>query len=90
MDGQTRDLALVCTQNRGRFDGGKVTMGAASARTDRTLWAFGPQSVAPGVEVLGHRRNSHGPMHLGEKWPRWTGPGQYGNSAAQIDRYRHI
>ena len=29
------------------------------------------------IEVIGHRRNSHGPFHLSEKWPTWTGPGQY-------------
>jgi hypothetical protein len=26
------------------------------------------------IEVIGHRRNSHGPFHLNEKWPAWTGP----------------
>ena len=30
-----------------------------------------------GIEVLGHRRNSHGPFHLKEKWPIWTGPASY-------------
>ena len=29
------------------------------------------------IEVIGHRRNSHGPHHCAEKWPVWTGPGQY-------------
>jgi hypothetical protein len=29
------------------------------------------------IEVLGHRRNSHGPLHLPQKWPTWTGPGQF-------------
>ncbi|NLF31856.1 MAG: hypothetical protein GX591_13335 [Planctomycetes bacterium] len=29
------------------------------------------------IELLGSRRNSHGPLHLSEKWPRWTGPGSY-------------
>ncbi|MBE3068885.1 MAG: hypothetical protein IMZ66_01475 [Planctomycetes bacterium] len=31
-----------------------------------------------GIEVLGHRRNSHGPFHLKDRHPRWTGPGSYG------------
>lgn len=31
------------------------------------------------IEVLSHRRNSHGPLHNSEKWPNWTGPGQYEN-----------
>ena len=30
-----------------------------------------------GVEILGHRRNSHGPLHHTEKWPRWTGPAEF-------------
>lgn len=33
--------------------------------------------AALAVEVIGHRRNSHGPHHLTEKWPRATGPGSY-------------
>ena len=28
-------------------------------------------------ELISHRRNSHGPLHNKETWPRWTGPGQY-------------
>jgi hypothetical protein len=32
------------------------------------------------VEVLGHRRNSHGPLHLPNKRPSWTGPGQFKTS----------
>jgi hypothetical protein len=35
------------------------------------------RSVRIGIEVMGHRRNSHGPLHLSEKWPRWTGPGEF-------------
>lgn len=29
------------------------------------------------IEVLGHRRNSHGPLHHTNKHPIWTGPGQF-------------
>jgi hypothetical protein len=29
------------------------------------------------ITVLGHRRNSHGPFYLNEKWPIWTGPEQF-------------
>ena len=29
------------------------------------------------ITVLGHRRNSHGPFYLNEKWPVWTGPQQF-------------
>lgn len=29
------------------------------------------------IKVLGHRRNSHGPFYLTEKWPSWTGPAEF-------------
>ncbi len=29
------------------------------------------------ITVLGHRRNSHGPFHLNEKWPAWTGSDEF-------------
>jgi hypothetical protein len=29
------------------------------------------------IEVIGHRRNSHGPHHVTVKWPWWTGPAEY-------------
>lgn len=29
------------------------------------------------IEVLGHRRNSHGPLHHANKHPVWTGPGEF-------------
>ena len=43
------------------------------------------------IEVIGHRRNSHGPLHLNEKWPRWTGPGQFTASGeGWIDAYQLV
>ena len=38
---------------------------------------IGKSPVQLQVEVLGHRRNSHGPFHLKEKSPVWTGPGEF-------------
>ena len=35
------------------------------------------------VELFGHRRNSHGPLHLADKNPRWTGPGQFQTAGEQ-------
>ncbi|MBA4387419.1 MAG: hypothetical protein C0404_05520, partial [Verrucomicrobia bacterium] len=35
------------------------------------------QPVQLGLEVLAHRRNSHGPLHKKNKWPGWTGPAQF-------------
>jgi len=35
----------------------------------------GPNQLA--IEVLGHRRNSHGPLHNQSKWPAWTGPAEF-------------
>jgi hypothetical protein len=29
------------------------------------------------IEILGHRRNSHGPLHYKNKHPIWTGPGEF-------------
>jgi hypothetical protein len=29
------------------------------------------------VELFGHRRNSHGPLHLTDRNPEWTGPRQF-------------
>jgi hypothetical protein len=39
------------------------------------LLAAGENEVR--IEVVGHRRNSHGPHHFTEKWPAWTGPEKY-------------
>lgn len=37
--------------------------------------AEGPAEVQ--IQLIGHRRNSHGPFHINEKWPAWTGPGEF-------------
>ncbi len=29
------------------------------------------------IKILNSRRNSHGPFHHKEKWPEWTGPGEF-------------
>ncbi len=29
------------------------------------------------IQILGHRRNSHGPFHGGKQWFEWTGPSQF-------------
>lgn len=39
------------------------------------LLTQGPAHLA--IQVIGHRRNSHGPLHLNQKWPVWTGPDQF-------------
>ncbi len=41
-----------------------------------------PRTVRLGIEIMGHRRNSHGPLHLSEKWPVATGPGEFVSSGA--------
>jgi hypothetical protein len=40
------------------------------------LAADGKEHVVA-IEVIGHRRNSHGPFHINERWPMWTTPGSY-------------
>jgi hypothetical protein len=43
------------------------------------------------IEILGHRRNSHGPLHYFEKWPVWTGPGQFVSEGEQwTDEYQIV
>ncbi len=47
--------------------------------------AFVPQGTSSAelrIEVVGHRRNSHGPLHHARKWPAWTGPGEYTSTGA--------
>jgi len=36
-----------------------------------------PRAARLGIEILGHRRNSHGPLHHAQKWPIWTGPVEF-------------
>ena len=36
-----------------------------------------PCKVKLGIQILGHRRNSHGPLHHAQKWPLWTGPTEF-------------
>jgi hypothetical protein len=37
----------------------------------------GGDSFELGLEVLGHRRNSHGPLHNKKKWPEYVGPDEF-------------
>jgi len=51
-----------------------ITDALAAARQTQA-GAAGPVELT--LQVLGHRRNSHGPLHHAEKWPTWTGPGEF-------------
>lgn len=43
------------------------------------------------IEVLGHRRNSHGPLHFFLKRPAWTGPHQFvGDKKEWVDDYQLV
>ena len=43
------------------------------------------------IEVVGHRRNSHGPHHNSNKWPVWTGPDQFqANGDEWFDGYNLV
>ena len=43
------------------------------------------------IEILGHRRNSHGPLHHVPKWPNWTGPHQFETSGPSwSDNYQLV
>ncbi|MCX7847546.1 MAG: glycosyl hydrolase [bacterium] len=48
-------------------------------------------AVTLSLEVLGHRRNSHGPLHHTQKWPSWTGPHEFVTSGDQwTDAYQLV
>jgi hypothetical protein len=42
------------------------------------------------IEVLGHRRNSHGPFHLNQKWPQWTGPWEFKDPNRWFEGYQLV
>jgi hypothetical protein len=43
------------------------------------------------IEVIGHRRNSHGPLHSAQKWPVGTGPDSFITSGDEwIDGYQLV
>ena len=43
------------------------------------------------IEVLGHRRNSHGPLHHAKKHPAWTGPYEFVSSGKLwTDKYQLV
>ena len=44
---------------------------------DITDFIKGKGNFTLGIEIMGHRRNSHGPLHYFEKWPIWTGSAQF-------------
>jgi hypothetical protein len=51
----------------------------------------GREPVELQIEIIGHRRNSHGPFHINEKWPAWTGPGEYAyNQKRWVDGYQLV
>ena len=52
-------------------------IGWEPCEVDITDFVAGPGPADLAIEVIGHRRNSHGPHHLAQKWPPWTGPGEY-------------
>jgi hypothetical protein len=37
----------------------------------------GDATVEIGIEIMGHRRNSHGPLHHIKTWPSFVGPAQF-------------
>ncbi|HOL49342.1 MAG TPA: glycosyl hydrolase, partial [bacterium] len=44
---------------------------------DITEFVADGQDHTLGIEILGHRKNSHGPLHFYQKYPLWTGPYQF-------------
>jgi len=57
---------------------------------DITDFLKGPRANLQ-IEVLGHRRNSHGPLHFFLKQPDWTGPHQFvGDKKEWVDDYQLV
>jgi len=43
------------------------------------------------IEIISHRRNSHGPLHLTVKWPHWTGPDSFTSTGKMwTDNYQLV
>ena len=42
------------------------------------------------IEVISHRRNSHGPFHLTEQWPTWTGPWEFLDDGRWYEGYQLV
>jgi hypothetical protein len=64
--------------------------GWAPNEVDITPWVSG-NPVELEIQVIGHRRNSHGPFHLKEKWPPWTGPYQFlGTGDSWFEGYQRV
>ncbi len=58
---------------------------------DITEYVKGKEECLIGIEILGHRRNSHGPLHFYQKWPIWTGPGSFISENEQfLDDYQIV
>ncbi len=51
--------------------------------TDITDYVAGKTAAVLTIEVLGHRRNSHGPLHLNERNPGFTGPHSFTTTGKQ-------
>jgi hypothetical protein len=53
--------------------------------------ALRPGSNRLEIEVMSGRRNLLGPLHLTDKYPPWTGPGQFVSSGDQwTDEYLSV
>lgn len=46
--------------------------------------------VEVALEVFGSRRNSHGPLHLRDPHPRWTGPAQFVVEGDEFTKEHHL
>jgi hypothetical protein len=48
-------------------------------------------SVRIGIEVVGHRRNSHGPLHHRDRWPSYVGPMAFVTTGEEwVDTYQLV
>jgi len=57
---------------------------------DVTELVSGASDVTLAIEVIGHRRNSHGPLHAGKKFLLYTGQAQYEGYEGTVAGYQLV
>jgi hypothetical protein len=57
---------------------------------DITDFVSGQEEVTLAIEVIGHRRNSHGPLHAGGKFLVYIGPAQFEGYEGEVEEYQLV
>jgi hypothetical protein len=57
---------------------------------DITDFVAGRVEATLAIEVIGHRRNSHGPLHAGRKFLLYIGPAQFEGHEGEVEDYQLV